>query len=243
MKKKIFLISTLVLMLGLTGCSNLSSFGSTTSFSYEEKAKKLLEEQYECEFIIDDVQSIYTLDGYYTVIAHSKNNPDIVFKASINTDGSGLSDNYGSKLINKKISEVIENNLGSIKDNVYVYTTPLIETIGITNANMTIEEYMQQYPSDTFHIYLNYCSDEVTSLEIINSLNSMFNDLDCLNGNIYLYGMPEHTLRYVEDYLKENDKMYDECKNIIDSYYIVNIPFLNGKITMNYEELQSMINN
>ncbi len=74
------------MIMDLNGCINV--------VSDEELAKTKLEEKYYKEFVIEKVQSRSLLEKYYTVIAYPMDDPEIMFRAYVNMDNSGCSDNY-----------------------------------------------------------------------------------------------------------------------------------------------------
>ncbi len=221
----------------------MSTFGCGRSLSYEEMAEQELEERYHMPFEVDNIQEQNIFDGYYTVIAYQKEDPKTLFRATINADGSGESDNYVCKLVCQQITDRIARNLDALNGTYYIYTTPLIDSVGLTDVGMTVEQYMDRFPMDIFHIYLNYCPDQMDVDEFYKGLSNMFKGLDGLSGNIYLYMVKENTIRDIQAYLEENDKMYDEYKAIVDPYYVGSIPFEKGKIKLTVSEIKDMVGN
>lgn len=219
--------------LSLSVCSGVSN--------YEKLAELKLSERYNTQFKVDNVLEVNKYDGYFSVIVHPLSDSDLVFKATINNDGSGESDNYVCKLVCRQISEQISRNLSSLNGLTYVYTTPLIDSVGLNDINMTIEQYVNRYPDEVFHIYLNYSSSELNVDTLYSSISDMFKGIGAINGEIYLYLVKDNTIRDIRSYFKTNDKLYDDYKSMVESYYVMTIPFENGSINITDLEFKSML--
>lgn len=221
------------LALSLSGCSGVPQ--------YEKLAELKLSERYDIQFKVDKVLEVNKYDGYFSVIAHPINDSDIVFKATINNDGSGESDNYVCKLVCRQISEQILRKLSSLNGFTYVYTTPLIDSVGLSDTNMTIEQYVNRYPDEVFHVYLNYSPSELDVDTLYSSILNMFEGVEAVNGEIYLYLVKDNTIRDIRSYFKTNDRLYDDYKSMVEPYYVMTIPFENGNISMTGSEFKSML--
>ena len=219
--------------MGTLGCGRL--------LSHEEMAKQKLEERYDMTFEVAKVLGGGILDECYTVIAYPEDDPKTMFRASINNDGSGESDNYVCKLVCQQISDRIAKNMDSLNGTYYIYTAPLIDSVGLSDIDMTVEQYMEEFPEDVFHVYLNYCPERMDADEFYAGLSNMFKGLEELSGRIYLYIVKENTLGSIQEYLEENDKMYDDYKSMTDSYYVGVIPFEEGKIQLTISEIKDMV--
>lgn len=223
------------------GATAVNTFGCGLLMSHEEIAEQRLEERYGMPFEIVDTLGGGILDEYFTVIAYQKDNPQTPFRATVNNDGSGESDNYVCKLVCQKISDRITQNLDNLNGACYVYTAFLVDPPNLTDVDMTVEEYMMMYPNDTYHVYLNYCPDQIGSAAFCESLSGMFEGLEGLSGRIYLYAVNERILNNVQEYLGEHDKMYDDYFHIVEPYDVGIIPFENGKIQLTDSEIEAMI--
>lgn len=131
----------------------MNSVGCGKVSSYEEIAKEKLYERYQDDFEIENVQSHHFLSGYYTVIAYPQSDPTLLFRASINDDGSEESDNYVCTLVCQRLSEQVEKNLNALNGFYYVYSKPRIATVYkgniIKNLIMDCQSYTKYRPNET----------------------------------------------------------------------------------------------
>ena len=216
------------------GCGKVSS--------YEEIAKEKLYERYQDDFEIENVQSHHFLSGYYTVIAYPQSDPTLLFRASINDDGSEESDNYVCTLVCQRLSEQVEKNLNALNGFYYVYSKPRIDTVNIQNKEMSVREYVQEFPSCAFRTYLFYCPETFDAEAFAFNIQQAFNGLEFIEGKIDMYFVPdEDSLGKIQNYLETHDQMYDEFKDIADSYYKGSIEFKFGSWSMSLEEIQEMV--
>lgn len=113
---------------------------------------------------------------------------------------------------------------------------------------MSVREYVQEFPSCAFRTYLFYCPETFDAEAFAFNIQQAFNGLEFIEGKIDMYVVPdEDSLGKIQNYLETHDQMYDEFKDIADSYYKGSIEFKfgslehvirrnsgNGKIAMGY---------
>lgn len=221
----------------------MNTFGCEKLLSHEEIAEQKLEERYHMPFETVSVLGGGILDEYYTVIAYQKDDPKTLFRATVNNDGSGESDNYVCKLVCQKISDRIAENLNDLNGIYYIHTAFLVDPPGLIDVKMTVEQYMEICPDDTYHIYLNYCPEQMNAGAFYESLSHMFTGLEGMSGRIYLYIVNERVLSDIQEYLEDHDKMYDDYFHIVEAYDVGIIPFKNGKIQLKSSEIKDMVGN
>lgn len=226
----------------MMGVVTMNSVGCVNTKSYEDIAKEKLYERYQEEFEIEEVQSHHYFDGYYTVIAYPKSNPDILFSASINDDDSKESDNYVCKLLCQRLSDQVAKNINGLNGIYYIYSIPRIDVVNIGNKEITISEFMQEHPSSAFRTYIFYYSDNLDTQRFASNIQQAFDGLENVNGKINLYIVPnENILSEIQQYIETHDQLYDEFKEISEKYYKGTINYKNGSFDCTVEEIQGMV--
>lgn len=221
----------------------MNTAGCSNTLSHEERAVQLLNAKYGDSFEIEECQSRNSFGEYYTVIAYQEKNPDMLFKAQIDFDGKKISDNYVSKILCRKVSDQIAGNLDGLKGIYYIYSEPMIELTMLDNTDITLEEYMEISPLNKFIVYLNYCSGEDDADDMLRVLQGAFKDLECLSGQIQLYIVDENMLMQIQDYMENNDTLYDEYESAMEQYLAGIIKVEKGKISIEKEEIDEILEN
>ncbi len=232
-----------ILLVFVIGVIIMDNDGCGKMLSYEELAEQKLEERYDMPFEVVDVLGGNIGDEYYTVTAYQADDPKTLFRATVSNDGLAETDNYVCKLVCQRISERIARNLDELNGIYYIHTAFLVDPPGLTDVEMTAEEYLEQYPGDTYHIYLNYCPDRMDPAALYESLGKIFQGLGNVRGRIYLYIVDERTLGQIQGYLEEHDKMYDDYQHMVEPYEAGIIPFEDGKIQLTGAEIRNMVGN
>lgn len=218
--------------MNMTGCGKI--------IGYEELAEKLLNEKYNDEFVIEEVQSTNMFDEYYTVLAYQEDNPDLIFRAHVDNDGGGISDNYVNRLVCAQLSDAVARNLDSLKGIYYIYSSTLIDSLELNDPGMMLSEYIETHPKMKYNLYVFYSPDIFDKENIYQGLTNICKGLS-ISGNIYFYTMGESILKDVQDYLENNDKIYDDGDHMLEPYSCGIIKFVNGVLENSKEEIFEMI--
>lgn len=218
--------------------------GCTKMMSDEAFAKKALEEKYGIPFEIEEIQQTHLFDEYFTVIAYPEDDPELLFQAHIDSDGENFSDNYVSRLISQNISEQIEENLDSLPGFYYVVAAELSANERLSDSSISVSEYLESNPENDFNVYLFYCPDnennEADIPALYNGISQMFNNLNGINGMVYLYIGEERFIKDVHEYSVENDMFYDDFDNWADSKSVGYFQFVNGEIQISADKFRKM---
>lgn len=233
MKEKI--VSAIML-----GVLVMSTVGCGRMIGYEELAERLLHEKYNKEFVVETIQSVSVLDEYYTALAYQKDRPDTIFRVYVNNDGSGVSDNYVSRLVCAQLSDTVARNLDSLNGIYYIYSTTLIDSMELEDPYISLNEYIDTHPKMKYNIYVFYSPDTSDKENLYQGLTSICQGLS-ISGNIYLYIMDDSILKDVQDYLENNDKIYDEGDNMFEPYSCGIIKFTNGVLDHSKDKVFEMI--
>lgn len=217
--------------------------GMDKVLSYEELAIELLNAKYNDSFAIETVQSHSFFRGYYTVIAYQEENGDVLFRADVNSDGTGISDNYVTKLVCHNLADKVAQNLDALKGIYYIFAEVMVEPTMLDNIKITLEEFMKITPKNKFAITINYCPEDTNAEEVGSVLNETLKGLECISGKIYLYVMDELMLSKVQNYMETHDRCYDEYRKMVDKYSAGILDFEKGIIKNAGGEIRKLLEN
>lgn len=222
----------------------ISSAGCRSARQSEKIVKKELEERYQEEFQVKGNRT-YPFEGYTTGMAYSESNPSLPFTVSIGNDGTSISDNYVNVRVCDKMSKQIKENLGLQDNEAYIYSNLRISVVNLDNKDMSVKEYVKEYPSCAFRTYYFICADAAEQRDLNEDMEKMFSGLDFIEDKVFLYVVPnQDSLQKIRTYLETNDQMYDEFSAISDLYYInADIEFANGLWNITAEEILKKIRN
>lgn len=210
-------------------------------YKYEKQACRLLEKKYHQEFQIFQYEGKEWTANYYKVIAYSEEYPDILFEAQIKDDGSEIYDEYICARVCRKIETQMEEYLEGLQGYIQLKVLPLVKGIDSTDADMSIEEFMDADKKNRFAVYLCYCPQIKNIKNVYKSLYNVFQQLDYMSGNIQLYVTDEKTLKEVQNYFDENAKIYYEYEAILEDADHIVIPFEQGTIQLSEQEFERRV--
>lgn len=222
-----------VLWLGVTALT-ITACGSRKE--YEQLACSLLEEKYGESFEIENYLGHEWTEDFFEVLVSPTEHPDIFFEAQVKCDGSGLSDEYIEARVCRKVEEQIAENISTLKGYFIVKSHAVIKSIRSNDSDMSISEFVEQIPENSFAVYLHYCPEQDSAQNVYQALSKTFNHLEMLKGNIQFYITDEKTLKSVQGYFEENSKIYSEYKKILENSHHIIIPFENGTIQMTEDD-------
>lgn len=225
----------------LAGVMMMSSMGCKKPVSHEELAIKLLNEKYGEEFDIESVQSQSFSGGYYTVVAYPQEDSTLLFQAYINSDGTGVSDNYVTKVLCRNVAEQVAWNLNSLPGIYYIYVEVMHEPLMLDRPGISLKEFMEETPKNKFTINICYVPEGADAQEVYLGLTNVFQDMESISGKICLYVMDETNMAWVQEYRETHDQGYDEFEDIMESYFVGLIDFEKGTITTAKEEVIEML--
>lgn len=223
------------------GVMIMSTIGCDVLVSHEEQAVRLLNEKYKDSFVIEEVQSQSFSGGYYTVIAYQEDNADVLFRADVNSDGTGLSDNYVAKQLCWDMADQVARNLNDLEGTYYIYIELMFEPDMLSKPGITLKEFMRETPNNRFTINVNYAPDGTNPEAVYAGLSNILNEMESITGKIHLYLMDESNIAHVQEYMETHDRCYDEFEDWAELYSAGIIDFEDGKIVTTKEEIIKML--
>lgn len=239
-KNKMYKSKRLKILAIILGVLIMSTVGCGRIIGYEELAEKLLNEKYHDEFVVENVQSTNVFSKSYTAIAYQKEHPEMLFKAYVENDGSGISDNYVARLVCEKLSDAVARNLDSLNGIYYIYSTTLIDSLELDDPKISLNEYIETNPDMPYYLYVFFSPDSLDKENLYQGLSNICQGLP-ISGNLYLHILDEIDLKTVQSYCETHDKIYDGGENLFESYYCGRIEFINGALESTKEEVFEMI--
>lgn len=192
-------------------------------------ATRILGEVYGEEFEIIRVSPGSMWDGYITVLAAPADKPELIFTARINSDGSGESDNYISRLKCLELSEEFARNLDGLEGIFYVSVRPLISPYFV-KKEISLKEYLESNPDRAYNVYLAYAPDDSYADINFNRLGQIYNGLGEMNLDIYLYVTDEDGVKEICDYMESHDAIEDDFDYSGGQHYKRTIKVRKGRL-------------
>lgn len=216
-----------ILKLILVGVITIMTAGCSNKVNLSKQAEEALQIKYNESFTVSDF--IKKSGDYYTVYASSKNYPDITFYADVNSDGKDVSDTYAAKRLGLKISNIVNQSLKDFDGEYFVYSHPMIENFYTNNADISIEDFVATFPSNTFDINV-YVDKESQDIEKIYDLLSVVpSKLGAMKGSINVCLVNSGLINEIKTAIEETDDLTSNTykKLVLDSQ-TVHISFENG---------------
>lgn len=213
--------------------------GCVSPAQKKEKAARALQEKYQERFEITAFRDSGIFNDYYTVKAYSVEHPDLLFEASVNNEGDGISDAYVTKRVCERLSEQVSRNLGELQNDYYVFTQAMLEGTVLTDPEVSLEDYLAD-GSNKFTIYL--CMDEngADVKNITTAMLNMMKDISRIRGSVAIYLADSETLAWIQEYVTLHDDTEEDFFERTDPAYIGSIQFEDGKLSVSEVELKEM---
>ncbi|MGN0342087.1 MAG: hypothetical protein ACI4DO_04760 [Roseburia sp.] len=227
-----------VMVLGVTACG---SYRNASTNKKEELATQLLHDKYNENFEIRELLREYPLDGYYTAVAYPTDNPDILFSVSVNSDGTGIADNYVDKMVSLQLSDELTHNLDGLNGEVVISSFPSVESVWLSDKNMTLNEYVEEVQDPDFRVYMFYCPEFLDTESLYYNMGNLYDGIVNMDSRVYLYVVDEHELQNICGYIQSNDDFYADFDDIADQGYKGYINYYDNEMEMDKEEFMEMV--
>ena len=243
MVRFIRVILCLVLAATASGCAKPGSDG-------KERAAQLLEEKYSESFRI--VRETKNSGTYFDVVASPKNNPEILFTASIDKNDDNFSDDYVNRIVCWKINQMIIRNISSIDDfvdfngvkssrpipgDIQSYTHTIGFKAQCDNKEIPIQEYASLTSDFKVRTDLFILPDSnMDPGDLYWHLSNAYDGIRSINGNIMLYVVNNRQMRDVRNYLNENADLGLEFSEMAEEYITLFVSYEDGVPEMSEAE-------
>jgi len=222
----LFTIIATLISLSLIGCSIISS-------SRKAKAQKLLEKKYNEKFEVDTYRGQQWYEEWYSVLAHSKNYPNLKFKAEIDTDNM-VTDKYVQRRVGNTVKQrIIDSSDIKIKGNYVVEVYSTVYYTVTEDPNISPEDYDKENPTNDYviNVYLDKTQNDEADFE--RYAGNIANNLPNLHGWLAFYIIEPNLIPSIQDYFTREDDIYSELDDMIGwSAHIVDYKFSDGKATL-----------
>lgn len=174
-KKNMVIVCTLYILIYLVSGCGISTQGRM------KRAISYLETKYNKEFKAVDYRGQKVGENYYTVVAYSKEYPDLPFKVYVSDDG--FSDEYIVRRFCAKLSDQIMDNM-ELEEGVFVYTQSMLKSTHSTDPDIGVKEYTSENPYDLYTVYLYIDRTVYDAEQIYNACVRGLKGLDSYSGNL-----------------------------------------------------------
>ncbi|MCD7884797.1 MAG: hypothetical protein LUI87_14000 [Lachnospiraceae bacterium] len=228
----------------LTGVIILAAIAGIEGFvspsARRKQAEDLLREKYQEEFVVTSVKEGTIFLDYYTVVAYSRDYPELLFQASIENESGEISDSYVSKRVCDRLSQQVSLNLGNLESGYYVFTEVMLGDTLLTNPEVSLEDYLAEYPSARFTIYLCIEEGGCSASNIVSAAAHMLDNLPAINGSIVLYLADAELMTKIQDYVASNVKIYTDFDRMTEDAEVGIAAVNEGKFSLTENELKDM---
>lgn len=198
----------------------------------ESRAKAALKKKYQKEFEIVCVYPQKFGDLYYVVQAYAVDDPDIRFKASIDSEDDGLSDTYVEKCVCSEIAETVGENLKGLQGYYFVHVRAIGPQPICGDPDIGIAEYAQLDPQNRFRAEIFLIPEALDARNIYRSMTEMFGDMEYLRADAKLVIVDEEQMENVQEQLESGDSLKLNIKTMLQDCFTLDIPFEDQKIGM-----------
>jgi hypothetical protein len=249
-KRTAILLLSIICLVGVSGCMNEEgneTKGSESTDEAKKLAQDLLQEKYGEEFVVYSVGNSWgTLtEDTFTALSYEKNSPTVRFEAKVDKDGSYLIDEYISRKVSDKMEKRMLEVMRDSSFNLALKVGPDIKVIESSDANMSVEEYMEQLPKLGFRFYVvtdaNSLSNEEAS-EMLDVLSQSVQLYPNINGSLDLYFSSPSTVDQFNDYIKENPNADNGMFELLEEATHAQYDITNSTLELTAEELSSVSN-
>ncbi len=237
MKKLVgaFLIGVMIMSETLNGCSSDYREDKKTA------AQKLLEEKYNEEFVVYEYSGQKLFNDYYTVNAYPKNNPELLFTASVDSDNKSLSDTFVSRNVCQKLADRVSRNLDDVSGYVYVSAETQMDEVITDDQDISVEDFINQNPGNDFIVYVIVVPDEKNPDNLYGKITGMFKNIEMASGGVHLYVCDEELMGKAHQYDLDNAKKFDDYEKMMEGNEVFYRFFSNGTIDISSNEFADML--
>ena len=221
-----------IIMTMLTG--NTAGCGAIGPEARMEEAQEALGAKYGGEFVVTEYLGQESFEKYYTVTAYAAEHPELLFEASVNTEGENagkyVSDTYVSRRVCAKLAEAVSVNLSGLKGIYAVYAEELNPYARGTDPEISVQDYLAGETGVSFTIYLNYVPGETTPEEVGREVAHFSEGTGIDRGKLALFIMDENTLGEAGEYRETHAVLSDGYQQIVDASYAGTVTFRDGNV-------------
>ena len=221
-----------IIMTVMTG--NAAGCGAIGPKARMAEAQEALEAKYGGEFTVTEYLGQESFEKYYRVTAYDTEHPELLFEASLNTEGENagkyVSDTYVSRRVCAKLSEAVSMNLSGLKGVYAVHAEELNPYARGTDPDISLKDYLAQERGVNFLIYLNYVPSETTPEEAGREMAHFSEGTGIDRGKLAIFIMDGNTLGEAEEYAETHAALSDGYQQIVDASYAGTVTIAGGNV-------------
>lgn len=203
-------------------------------------AEQLLNQKYGEEFSVTSYDGQEMMASYYEVTAYANEHPTLPFEASVNSDGSAVSDDYVSRRVCERISEQVALNLSALPCTSYVHTDIMSGDSVCSDPDVSIADFVSEWePYNRYYIYVHLSEGDLDAGQAAGILAKSLSGLEMLKGNLSVYVSSDEMIAKVQDYVETHTGIYDSYSKLTDSALRGEYSFENGVIAADGSALEA----
>lgn len=207
----------------------------------ENRAKTALEQKYHKEFEITEIYPQKFGELYYEVQAYALDEPQVRFKASIDTEDDNISDSYVERQVCAAIARQAEQNLDGLPGYYYLSVQAQGPQPITSDAAISIKDYAALDVYNRFLIELFVVPESTDGAAFYQSLTKLFENLEFLAGDVCLFVVSEEQSQAVQAYFELHDSPDFEYMQLTKEFFSIDIPYENGLIRMTEAEFTTAV--
>ena len=215
-----------------------------TEKELREKAVRILKEKYHENFEIVSIRVPAFSSGFARAVMAGETYPDLLFRAYIDCEGDGESDTYVTGRVGQKIAEGCREQLQKLRGTYTLFAVPVIADCTLEDAGLSVEDYMQRIPGQSFTLYFFYAPEEDQEPDtgvLASELQNMLLKMPFIHGVVKAYFTSEETLRRVQEYMESVPEPGFDLMEITENASVLERPYQDGAVQITEEDLMKVL--
>lgn len=202
----------------------------------EERAKKVLEAKYGKAFEIIEVYPQKFADLYYEVQAYAQDEPDIRFKAAIDTEDDRVSDTYPEQKVCAAVAEKVSGNIDGIEGYYYASVRALGQQPVCNDPKISVEDYVKLDPDNRFRIEIYIVPEGMTPVSAYRYISRALEGLT-LKATVKLIVVNNEQMDIIQSALEDPDARNSiDFMRLMDETRCLDISFENGTVNLSEDD-------
>ena len=229
--KRILVLLTLIML--VTGCSNAAG--------KKKNAEFLLENKYGRDIAIRDYDGAQLGERWYSVRAYAEEEPDIIFKADIDSDMI-VDDTYVQRKVGCAMRDRVKNVLNDLTGGFVVYASPTTYYTVSKDPEITPERFDEENSSNEYIIILYFDKEMYSSEQAYDAAKKAIEGIGNFSGYVQVTMTDNDKLSKIYKYFTEQDDIYSELNDMLINDKTADVRYDNGVVGTTYDEFVDELN-
>ena len=147
-------------------------------------------------------------------------------------------------LVGQKIAEGCREQLQKLRGTYTLFAVPVIADCTLEDAGISVEDYMQRIPGQSFTLYFFYAPEEDQEPDtgvLASELQNMLLKMPFIHGVVKAYFTSEETLRLVQEYMESVPEPGFDLMEITENAAVLERPYQDGAVQITEEDLMKVL--